>query len=225
VTALHRNAFFGFLFLLVAMAAMLFVPAGTLDYWQAWIFLGVFFVPALAITLYLAKKDPKLLQRRLSAGPAAEKETSQKIIQTVTSAGFIAMLVVPALDRRFHRLSVPDALAVAGDVLVAIGFLVVFFVYRQNSFASATIEVARDQEVVSTGLYSLVRHPMYAGALVLLVGMALALASWRALPVMIVILPVLAWRLLDEESYLTRNLAGYAEYKKKVRYRLVPFLW
>ncbi len=225
MTALNRRAFVGFLVLFLAMAVLLFVPAGTLDYWQAWTLLVVFFLPALAITLYLMKRDPKLLARRLSAGPTAEKQTSQKIIQTLTSAGFVAMLVVPALDRRFHWSSVPVSLAIAGDILVAIGFLIVFFVYRENTYASATIEIAPDQKVISTGLYSHVRHPMYMGGLLCFVGMALALASWWAFLVMILVLPALIWRLLDEETFLTRNLPGYEEYRKKVKYRLVPFIW
>ena len=146
------------------MAALLFIPAWTLDYWQAWAFLAVFGVSSLAITLYLMKKDPKLLERRVYAGPTAEKEPSQKIIQTITSLGFIAMLVVAALDHRLHWSEMSLYVAVAGDVLVAIGFLIVFFVYKENTFASATIELAPEQKVISTGLYALVRHPMYMGA-------------------------------------------------------------
>src|SRR6266851_8151433 len=147
------------------MAALLFILAGTLDYWQAWAFLAVFFVLALAITVYLMKKDPKLLERRVYAGPTAEKEGSQKIIQFITSIGFIAMLAVPALDHRFRWSQMSLYAAVGGDLLVAIGFLIVFLVYKENTFASATIEGAPEQKVISTGLYALVRHPMYMGGL------------------------------------------------------------
>ena len=124
----------------------------------------MFGASALAITLYLMKKDPKLLERRVSAGPNAEKETSQKIIQTITSIGFTAILVVSALDHRFAWTPLPLYVFLAGDALVALGFLIVFFVYNENTFASATIELAPEQKVISTGLYKLVRHPMYLGA-------------------------------------------------------------
>jgi len=164
---LNTKAFGGLFFLLLVMGALLFLPAWTLDYWQAWAFLAVFGVSALAITLYLMKKDPKLLERRVHAGPTAEKETSQKIIQSITALGFTAMLVLPALNHRFHWWpAVPFFAAVAGDVLVAIGFLIIFVVYKENTFASATIEVYPDQKVVSSGLYALVRHPMYMGGFV-----------------------------------------------------------
>lgn len=222
---LNIKAFGGLIFLLLAMAIALFLPAGTFGYWQAWIFLAVFFGAALAITLYLMKKDPKLLERRVYAGPTAEKETNQKIIQLIASLGFIAMLVVPALDFRFHWSGIPFYAEIAGDVLVAIGFLIIFFVYKQNTFTSATIEVYTGQKVISTGLYGLVRHPMYMGALVMFIGMILSLGSWWSLIVYLLIMPALIWRLFEEEKLLTKDLPGYADYKKKVRYRLLPFIW
>jgi protein-S-isoprenylcysteine O-methyltransferase Ste14 len=182
MVSLNTKAFGGLFFLLLVMAALLFLPAWTLDYWQAWAFLAVFGVSALAITLYLMKKDPKLLERRVHAGPTAEKEMSQKIIQSVTGLGFMAMLVLPALDHRFHWWpTVPFFAVVAGDVLVAIGFLIIFVVYKEDTFASATIEVYPDQRVVSSGLYALVRHPMYMGGFVFFVGAALSLGSWWGL--------------------------------------------
>jgi len=171
------------------------------------------------------KKDPKLLGRRMRGGPVAEKEMSQKIIQTLTAIMFIAMLVVPALDHRLGWSEMPLYVAIAGDVLVAVGFLIIFLVYKGNTFASATIEIAPDQKVISTGLYALVRHPMYMGALLLLVGMSLALGSWCGLFVFLLFIPALAWRTLDEERFLATNLPGYSEYLDKVKYRLVPGLW
>ena len=223
--SLNVKAFGGLLFLLIVMAALLFPPAWTLDYWQGWAFLTVFGASALAITVYLMKKDPKLLERRLQAGPTAEKERSQKIIQTITLIMFIAVLVVPALDHRSHWSAVPLYVAIAGDVLVALGFLIIFFVYKENTFASATIELAPEQKVISTGLYALVRHPMYMGALFLFVGIPLALGSWWGLLGFALMTPALIWRSFDEEKFLAKNLRGYVEYKNKVRYRLVPFVW
>jgi protein-S-isoprenylcysteine O-methyltransferase Ste14 len=222
---LHLKAFAGLLFLFVAMTALLFVPAGTSDYWQASTFLAVYFVCSLAITLYLMKKDPELLQRRMSGGPAAEKEPAQKIIMSITSLGFIGLLVVPALDHRFEWSQMPPYMALVGDALVAIGWLAIFFVFRENSFTSATIELAADQKVISTGPYARVRHPMYAGALVMLLGIPIALGSWWGVLIVIAILPALIWRLLEEERFLARNLPGYVEYQNKVKYRLIPTVW
>jgi protein-S-isoprenylcysteine O-methyltransferase Ste14 len=223
---LNKKAFGGLFFLLCVMAALLFLSAWTLDYWQAWAFLAVFGASALAITLYLMKTDPKLLERRVYAGPTAEKESSQKIIQSITSLGFMAMLVLPALDHRFHWWpAVPFFAAVVGDVLVAIGFLIILFVYKENTFTSATIEVYPEQKVVSSGLYALVRHPMYMGGLVMFVGMILSLGSWWGLVMFALMMPALIWRIFDEEKLLTKDLPGYAEYKNTVRYRLVPFIW
>jgi protein-S-isoprenylcysteine O-methyltransferase Ste14 len=221
----NMKALGGLVCLLLVMAALLFLPAGTLDYWQAWTLLAVFSGSALAITLDLMKRDPELLQRRLRAGPTAEKERSQKIIQSITAIGFIAMLVVPALDHRLGWSPVPAYVSLAGDALVALGFLITFFVYRENTFASATIEIAPGQRVISTGLYAHVRHPMYMGGLFCFIGMPLALGSWWGLFVFLLILPALIWRIVDEEKLLASNLPGYAEYCRKVRYRLVPFVW
>jgi protein-S-isoprenylcysteine O-methyltransferase Ste14 len=221
----NLKAFGGILVVVVVMAALLFVPAWTLDYWQAWTFLAVYFAGSVAITLYLMKKDPELLERRMRGGPTAEKATTQKIIMSIASLGFIALVVVPALDHRFGWSRMPPSAALAGDVLVALGFLAVFFVFKENSFSAATIELAPDHKVISTGPYALVRHPMYAGGLVLLAGMPIALGSWWGLLVLAALTPALIWRLYDEEDFLARNLPGYAAYRKKVRYRLIPLVW
>lgn len=222
---LHLKAFAGLLFLFVAMAALLFVPAGTSDFWQAWTFLAVYFACSLALSLYLMIADPALMQRRMRGGPTAEKEPVQKIIMIITSLGFVGLLVVPALDHRFAWSQMSPIVALAGDVLVGIGWLAIFFVFRENSFTSATIELAPDQKVISTGPYALVRHPMYAGALVMLLGIPIALGSWWGILVLAAILPALIWRLFEEEKFLARNLAGYVEYQNKVRYRLIPAIW
>ena len=209
----------------LAMAALLFMPAGTLYYWQAYVFLGVFVGGSTAITVYLAIKDPKLLERRMNAGPTAEKEPTQKIIMVFALLGFIALLVVPALDRRFMWSSVSLWVSVLGDILVALGFLLVYFVIRENSYAASTIQIAEGQTVISTGPYAIVRHPMYANGLLYLVGTPVALGSYWGLVPFAAMLPFLIWRLLDEERFLAANLPGYTEYQQKVRHRLVPQIW
>jgi protein-S-isoprenylcysteine O-methyltransferase Ste14 len=222
---LNIKAFGGLLFLLLVIAALLFIPAWTLDYWQAWTFLAVYFASSLAITLYLMRNDQKLLERRMSGGPTAEKETTQKIIMFFTSLGFIGLIVFPALDHRFAWSHMSPYVALAGDVLVMLGSLAIFFVFKENTFSSATIELAPDQKVISTGPYALVRHPMYAGALVMLLGIPIALGSWWGLLVIVAMMPALIWRLFDEEKFLARNLPGYVEYQRKVQYRLIPLVW
>ena len=219
---LNTKAGLRLVFLAIGMGLLLFLPAGTAQYWQAWAFLAVVFGASLLITLYLMKKDPALLKRRLSGGPSTEKERTQKIIMFFTTIGFIALLVVPALDYRFKWSSVPLYMVMAGDILTALGFYIVFLVYKENTFTSATIEVACDQKVISTGPYAIVRHPMYAGSLLYLLGMPFALGSYWGLLVLAATMPFLIWRLFDEERFLSRNLPGYTEYCAKVRWRLMP---
>ena len=219
------RAFAGLLFLLIVMAIIIFVPAWTLDYRQAWIFLVVFFVPPLLITIYLMKHDPKLLERRTTAGPGAEQERIQNIIQALAGLAFIAIFIVSALDHRFGWSTVPAYVTALGDVLVIFGFYLVFLVFKENTFASGTIEVVAEQRVISTGPYALVRHPMYIGALVMLVGVPLALGSWWGLLAITPMIIVLILRLLDEEKFLAKNLAGYRDYQSKVRYHLFPLIW
>jgi protein-S-isoprenylcysteine O-methyltransferase Ste14 len=225
MTALEKKAYVGLFRFLICVAAVMFLAAWTLDYWQAWLFLAVFFGSSFAIISYLAKYDPKLLERRMTAGPGAEKERSQQIIQLLAMIAFIAMLVFPAIDHRYGWSTVPPCVALAGDILVAIGFLAIFFVFKENSYASSIIEVGSGQKIVTTGPYAVVRHPMYSGALVMLFGIPLALSSWWGLFTILPITAVLVWRLLEEEKFLTKNLAGYSEYQNQVRYRLLPFIW
>jgi protein-S-isoprenylcysteine O-methyltransferase Ste14 len=221
----HRKASVGLAILFLVMAALLFVSAGTLHYWQAWTYLAVYFGASIAITLYLVKKDPALLARRMSGGPFAEKEPAQRIIMSIASLGFIALAIVPALDHRFGWSHVPTYAVVLGDLVMLLGWLGIYFVFRENSFAAATIQSSADQRVISTGPYAWVRHPMYAAALVMLLGISPALGSWWGIPIVIAILPALIWRLTDEEQFLVRNLPGYPEYRGRVRYRLLPFVW
>ncbi len=225
MSSLHKKAYGGLVVVCLVMAAILFIGAGTLDYWQAWSFLAVYFAASFAITLYLIKNDPALLARRISGGPFAEKEPAQKIIMSLTSLGFIALILLPAIDHRFGWSHMSALVALAGNVLVLLGYLGIFFVFRENSFAAATIQSPEDQRVISTGPYGWVRHPMYATALVMLLGMPIALGSWWGVLIVVALVPALIWRLLDEERFLARNLSGYVDYQGRVRYRLVPLIW
>jgi protein-S-isoprenylcysteine O-methyltransferase Ste14 len=211
--------------LAVVMALLLFLPAATLHYWQAWVYLVIFVGASWLTTVYLERNDPALLERRMRGGPTAEKEPRQKVIMLGASLGFIALLAVPALDRRFQWSVTPVWLAVGGDILTAVGFYLIFRVYRVNTFTAATIQVTPDQHVVSTGPYAIVRHPMYASASLYVIGTPLALGSYWGLLAAVAMLPFLIWRLLDEERLLARSLSGYTEYQKKVPYRLVPRIW
>jgi len=225
MSSLNRQAFAGLAFLIVVLGAALFAPAGTLDYWQAWVFLAVFSSGVVAITIDLAKRDPALLARRIPAGPIAEKERRQKVIQGLASLVFVGGFVLCALDRRQGWSHVPMMIVIAGDALVAGGLFVVFRVFRANTFTSGTIEVAPGQQVVSTGPYAVVRHPMYAGALVMMLGVPLALGSWWGLIVVPMMGLVIVSRLLDEEGHLAVDLRGYEDYRAQVKHRLVPFVW
>jgi protein-S-isoprenylcysteine O-methyltransferase Ste14 len=222
---LKVKAFGGLLSVLVAMGAILFLTAWTLNYWQAWALLAVFGASWLVIIAYFMKKDPKLLERRMSAGPTAEKRTGQKIVMSISSLGFIALLVFPALDHSFGWSLVPAYVSIAGDVLVALGWIIIFFVFKENTFTSATIEVVADQKVITTGPYAIVRHPMYSGSFLYMPGMPIALGSWWGLCVLLLMTLTTLWRLFDEENFLQKNLPGYREYEQKERYRLVPYLW
>ncbi|TMJ54400.1 MAG: isoprenylcysteine carboxylmethyltransferase family protein [Alphaproteobacteria bacterium] len=225
MSSLHLKAFGGLAILFLVMASLLFATAGTFDYRQAWAFLAVYFAASLAITLYLVKEDRALLTRRMRGGPFAEKEPAQRIIMCIASLGFIGLIVVPGFDHRFGWSQMPADVVIAGDVLVALGWLGIFFVFKENSFSSATIELAVDHRVISTGPYALVRHPMYATSLVMLLGIPIALGSWWGVLILAAIMPALIWRLLDEERFLVRNLPGYAAYQGRVRYRLLPLIW
>jgi protein-S-isoprenylcysteine O-methyltransferase Ste14 len=211
--------------LIAVMAALVFGPAGTVDYWQAWATLGGYFLASLLVSLWLLRHDRALLERRIKAGPFAEGEPSQKIIMTIVSLGFILILVVPGLDRRFGWSAMPDAVALVGDLMLLVGWAGMLAVFRANSFAAATIRVEQDQQVISTGPYAVVRHPMYAGGAVMLIGLPLGLGSWWGLVPFAAILPALAWRLLDEERVLRRDLPGYDDYCRTVRWRLLPLIW
>lgn len=223
--ALMRQAWPRQLMFLVFMAVLLFAPAGTIDFWQGWLFLAVFVGCTVATGIYFVRRDPALVERRMKAGPAAEQEPAQKLIVALLMASFLLLMLVSTLDRRWHWSAVPVWLVVLADIGIVASFLVFLMVMSQNSYAASTVRVEAGQPVISTGLYGAVRHPMYSGALLMATCVPLALGSYRGLLLLILVVPLLAWRLLDEERVLRRGLAGYAAYCQRVRYRLVPGLW
>ncbi|HXJ82730.1 MAG TPA: isoprenylcysteine carboxylmethyltransferase family protein [Candidatus Methylomirabilis sp.] len=225
MTHLNAKAWWSLAILVMVMGLLQFVSAGTVRYWQGWVYLTIFTGTSIVASAYLMRHDPALLERRMRAGPTAEKQAAQKLIMLCTSIGFIALLVVSALDVRFGWSAVPLAGVLVGDVLVVTGFSLIVLVYRENSFASATIEIAHDQKVVSTGPYAIVRHPMYGSGSLYLLGTPLALGSYWGLIIAGLMVPFLIWRLLDEERLLAKHLPAYTEYQQRVRHRLVPFVW
>ena len=222
---LYRRSLVQGVFGLAFFVALIFGPAGTFSYWQGWVFLAVFCASTSAFTIYLAIYDKPLLERRLKAGPRHERERSQKIIVSLVMIAFFAFLVLPALDYRYGFSRVEAWVSIAGDAIIIGSFLAIFWVVRTNSWAASNIRVEAGQQVVDTGPYAYVRHPMYAAAVGLFVGMPLALGSWWSITLLVLFVPVLLWRLLDEERILARDLAGYAEYMRRVKYRLVPLVW
>ncbi|MRS02715.1 isoprenylcysteine carboxylmethyltransferase family protein [bacterium] len=214
-----------FLFGLLALGILLFLPAWTLRYWQAWVFILVFLISVNAIGIYLSLQDPALLEKRKKVGPAAETSPVQKIIMSFAVIGIVTLLVICALSIRFGWSFVPWYISLLGDVLVALGLFVNYLVFKENTFGSSTIETSEDQKVISSGLYAHIRHPMYAGVLIMMIGVPLALGSYWGLVVLAIILPGLIWRILDEEKILKKDLSGYADYMQKVRYRLIPKIW
>jgi protein-S-isoprenylcysteine O-methyltransferase Ste14 len=214
-----------FLLGMVILGILLFLPAWTLNYWQAWVFIIVFTTSTNIIGIYLSLKDPELLERRKNFGPAAEERMSQKIIISLAVIGFLGLMVFAALDHRFGWSLVPPSVSLAGDMLVAAGLLIDLFVFKENSYGASNIQTFEDQKVISTGLYAIVRHPMYTGVLIMAMGTPLALGSYWGLVFLAFTVPVLILRILDEEKTLKEKLPGYQEYLQKVRYRLIPYLW
>jgi protein-S-isoprenylcysteine O-methyltransferase Ste14 len=225
MSTLNQRAWVRSVLSLVVFMAMLFIPAGTLQFWPGWLYGFIFAASTTAISVYFLKHDPKLVERRMKVGPAAEQRPAQKIIMAITLAGFILLIVLPGLDYRWHWSYMPPWLVLAANVVLVLSFAICFIVLKQNSYAASTIRVEADQPVVSTGLYAIVRHPLYSGALLLMLVTPLALGSYWTLLVAFALIPVLMWRLLDEERFLKQNLPGYADYCRATRFRLIPLIW
>ena len=211
-----------FVIAIVACALIIFLPAGTLEYWQGWAYIAATFVPAAFVVSYFVKKDPEFLKRRMKM---KEKEAKQGVIQIASGIVFFIGFVIPGLDYRFGWSNVPFEFAIAADVIVFLGYLLVFWVFRENSYAGRTVVVEKGQKVISTGPYAIVRHPMYSGVIAMFLATPIALGSYWAFPIFLLLVPLLVARILNEEEVLKRDLKGYIEYCKKTKYRLLPLVW
>jgi len=206
----------------VVLSVLLFLPAGTLDYWQAWAYFVTLFVPLTFVFFYLIRHDPELLERRMRM---KEKEPTQSLIIKLGSLCYVLIFLLPGLDRRFGLSEVPATFSVLADVCVLLGYALFIRVLRVNSFASRIIEVEQEQRVITTGPYARVRHPMYSAVLLMFLATPIALGSWWALLPALLLVIVIVVRLLDEERVLVKELKGYREYMQATRYRLLPFVW
>jgi protein-S-isoprenylcysteine O-methyltransferase Ste14 len=206
----------------IALAAMLFIPAGTLMYWQAWIILIIFILLAAFVVSYFFIVSPEFLERRMMY---REKEARQRTIIAIGNIVFFAAYLIPGLDHRFGWSHVPVWLVFLSDAMVVLGYYLVFLTFKENSFAARTVEVFAGQKVIDTGPYGVVRHPMYTGMILMFLFVPTALGSYWALVTIIPVAAIIYFRTLNEEEVLRRDLAGYAEYCQKVHYRLVPYIW
>ena len=220
--ALLRQALVKFFLGLVVMGALFFVPAGSFRYWQGWLLMGILFVPMFVAGFMLMAKNPDLLRKRLNA---KEEEKEQKTVVALSGLLFLAAFVLAGLNWRFRWCVLPDwAVWVAAGLFLA-SYALYAEVLRENTYLSRTIEVQEGQKVIDTGLYGIVRHPMYMATTVLFLVMPLVLASPISFLIMLLYIPVIAKRIRNEESVLEAGLPGYKEYKQRVKYRLLPFIW
>ncbi len=219
---LFTQALTKFLAGLIVIALLLFLPAGSLSYVNGWIFIGILFIPMFMAGLVLMKKDPDLLRRRLDA---KEDEDVQKTVLAVSALMFLIAFVIAGLNYRFDWLHFPKFIVIAGIVIFLLAYLMYAEVMRENTYLSRTIKVEEDQKVISTGLYGIVRHPMYSSTLFLFLSMPIVLDSPISFIIMLIYIPVIQKRMKNEEEVLKRDLKGYDEYMKKVKFRVIPFIW
>ena len=206
----------------VAIGVLLFLPAGTLHYWNAWLFVAILFVPMFFLGIVMLFKSPKLLERRLDA---KEKVNEQKWVVALSGIMFIAAFVVAGLNFRYSWNSLPDYVIWSGTVIFLLSYLMYAEVMRENAFLSRTIEIQENQKVIATGLYGVVRHPMYSATLLMFLSIPLILGSIISFAIMLAYIPIIAVRMNNEEKVLEEGLKGYREYKQKVRYKVIPFVW
>ncbi len=219
---LFFQAIIKFLFGIIIIGALLFIPANTFEYWNAWLFMGLLFIPMFIGGLILMIINPELLKKRLNA---KEKEQDQKYVLFYSGVMFLAGFIVAGLNYRYKWIEIPNIVITVSSVLFLISYGLYAEVLRENTYLSRTIEVQDNQKVVDTGLYGIVRHPMYAVTIVLFLTMPLILGSIFSFIVFLVYPFIIARRIKNEEDVLERELKGYSEYKKKVKYKIIPLIW
>ncbi len=217
-----RTVIMRFALAFIILGSMFFLPAWTFAYWQAWVYLLILCVPMIFLVRYLYKHDPELLERRMRM---REKQKTQKLIVALSWPFFLLAFIIPGFDHRFDWSFVPVIIIIVSDVFVLSGYLFVAQVFKTNSYASRIIEVEKTQKVITTGPYTVVRHPMYLGVLIFYIFSPMALGSYWAVIPALHIIPLLVARIIGEEKELSKNLEGYKEYLMKTRYRLVPGIW
>ena len=219
---LMKKIFIFYFSAFIVIFLLLFLPAGSLYYWQGWIYFITIFITMIFIVSYFWKYDQQLLERRMKYKETVAKQT---FIQIVGGISFFIVFIVAGLDYRYHWSNVPILVVIISDLIVFLGYLFVFFVFRENSYASRIIEVEREQKVITTGSYAIVRHPMYLGVLLMYLFTPLALGSYWAIIFFLPLIPLIVIRIQEEEKYLLETLSGYKEYCQKTKYHLVPFIW
>ena len=207
---------------IILFSVLLFIPAGTFNYWNAWLLIGVLFIPMLIVGIVLAIKNPELLRKRLNA---KEKEAEQKSVILFSALMFVSGFVVAGLDYRYQWLVLPQWLVLAATALFLFAYLLYIEVLRENTYLSRTIEVQENHKVVDTGLYGIVRHPMYTSTILLFLSMPLVLGSIFSFIIFLIYPIIMVKRIRNEEEVLEKSLEGYSEYKKQIKYRLIPFIW
>jgi protein-S-isoprenylcysteine O-methyltransferase Ste14 len=220
--ALHRKIAFVAVAAVIVIGVVMFVPAGTLDYWQAWMYNAVLLVSVGLVGAYFLKNDPEFIERRLRT---KEKEAAQGLITKIGDVVFTLAFLIPGFDRRFGWSAVPMEYSLIAEAVFLLGYLIVFLSFRENSYAGRTVEVVRGQKVISSGPYSIIRHPMYLGSIILYLATPIALGSYMAIPGFLLVVPIMVFRIISEEEFLKANLQGYGPYLRQVKYRLVPFVW
>lgn len=206
----------------ILVGTILFLPAWSFSYWNAWLFMGILFVPMFIAGIVMLGKNPELLQKRLDA---KEKEAEQKSVVASSGLMFLASFIVAGLDWRFGWTNLPNWMVWAATGLFLLSYVLYAEVLRENTYLSRTIEVQENQKVIDTGLYGIVRHPMYMATMVLFLSMPLVLGSMYSFIIMLAYIPIIAKRIRNEEKVLEESLPGYKEYKQKVKYKVIPFIW
>lgn len=221
-TKLFFQAIFKFVFGLILIALLLFLPAGTIHYWNGWLLISILFIPMFFAGIVMMLRNPELLKKRLNA---TESEGEQKTVIALSGIMFLAAFVVAGLNYRFSWLVMPRWAAIAAAVIFLAAYLMYAEVLRENAYLSRTVEVQEHQKVIDTGLYGIVRHPMYSATVVLFLSMGLVLGSPISFVILLLYLPIIAKRIRNEEEVLTQGLEGYREYKDTVKYKVIPFIW